>query len=236
MPLGRIRWDQCRRDFVGGGMKIGIVTGSLIDKKGMITLRKGFRSWDENQAGAADLRRDQVFDRPHTGFGKLLLPEKLAFAAVSLALREVNLPLDRTRIAIVLGTASGSLSTDIDYMKSVVDGFPSPAIFAATLPSSPLAEIAIMHNITGPNRVFVGANSIFDMLEESDEILRSSAASFVLSVFVDDCINSNELRVATLITAQWNSAPCIMPLPQFHSGLDFSYFRAIMPEEEPDDN
>ena len=212
-------------------MKIGITAGSLIDFKGISTLRSGFTPWDESQCGILGMRRDQVFDKPHTGFGKLLLPDKMAFAVASLALREVELPKDRTRVAIVLGSYTGSLSTDIEYMRSVADGFPSPAIFAATLPSSPLAEIAIMHSIMGPNRVFCGRNAAFDVLDESEEILRSGLAEFVVAVWVGDTTNTTALRASALVLATWFKAPCIMPLPLIHAGLDFSYFRTIMPEE-----
>jgi 3-oxoacyl-(acyl-carrier-protein) synthase len=79
-----------------------------------------------------------------------------------LAVEKLNLDfaaLSRDRIAICLSVEAGSLSTDVEYWKGRdAAGGPSPTLFAYTLPSSALGEIAIRYQITGPNLCFFGEN------------------------------------------------------------------------------
>jgi hypothetical protein len=130
-----------------------LVSYSALVESGIHSPR-GVVPWDSGQDGPCGVRRAQVLDRPHLSFGKLPLPDKLAFSAASLLTAGTE-PLDQERTAIVMGLQFGSLSTDLRYMESVASGFPSPAIFSATLPSSPVAEIAIFFRLKGPNRVLV---------------------------------------------------------------------------------
>jgi hypothetical protein len=128
---------------------------AALNKNGIYSARDGFRPWEKNQKGAWDVRRAQVHDKPFTSFGKLQIADRLAFGAASLALSDI--PADNlSDTGISMGSAFGSLSTDIGYMQSVVSGFPRPAYFSATLPSSPVAEIAIHFGLKGANRVIVG--------------------------------------------------------------------------------
>lgn len=93
-------------------------------------------------------------------FGRLDLQSQLALLAVeSLG---VNFdPLPRERIAVCLAAAAGSLSTDVDFWKDRhAVGGPSPTLFAYTLPSAAIGEIAIRFRLTGPNLCFVGPDSL----------------------------------------------------------------------------
>ena len=120
-----------------------------------ITEPSGMRGWDSGQKGPQDVRREQVLNKPYVNFGKLMLPDKLAFCAASAVLSNCE-PANPETTAITLGICAGSLSTDLRYMESVLAGFPSPAIFSATLPSSAIANVAIYFGIKGPNRVIAG--------------------------------------------------------------------------------
>jgi hypothetical protein len=122
--------------------------------QGIVTIA-GTRPWSLGQAGPADVTREQVLDKPYPSFGKLSLPDRLAFSAASLALSACRLG-DKESAGICLGLPAGSLSTDLRYMESVLAGFPSPAVFSATLPSSAIADIAIVHGLKGENRVIAG--------------------------------------------------------------------------------
>ena len=63
----------------------------------------------------------------------------------------------RDRVGICMAAAAGSLSTDLDYWNGRNNvGGPSPTLFTYTLPSAPIGEIAIRHQLTGPNLCFVG--------------------------------------------------------------------------------
>jgi len=130
--------------------------------------------WQSGQGGPADVRRDQVYPRPLPSFGKLSLPDRLAFAAASLALGNVpENPPEST--AICLALPLGSLSTDLRYCESVAAGAPSPAWFSATLPSSAVSEIAIQYKFKGPNRVYAAGDRL-DWLWALDDGRRLVAA------------------------------------------------------------
>jgi hypothetical protein len=145
----------------------------------------GLRPWDAGQAGPQDVRRDQVLDKPYLNFGKLMLPDKLAFCAAAVALSRYVIA-DKEMAAITFGLCAGSLSTDLRYMESMLAGFPSPAIFSATLPSSAIADIAIYFGLKGPNRVIAGnAASGLTAFERAVSLLETDKAASVLSLSVN---------------------------------------------------
>jgi hypothetical protein len=149
--------------------------------------------WDSGQAGPADIRREQVLDKPYQAFGKLSLPDKLAFSVATLALSGSPAP-ENESTGISIGLPAGSLSTDLRYMESVAAGFPSPAVFSATLPSSSLADIAIFHGLKGENRVVAGGNeSGIVALDLAMTILSCGKASamLVLSVNALDAVDQS---------------------------------------------
>jgi hypothetical protein len=156
---------------------------TALDNKG-IYCPKGFTPWGPEQKGPEDIQRPQVLSTPYPPFGKLCLPEKLVFSASSLLLDGItNAGGDRSGICI--GLPYGSLSTDLQFAGSVRSGFPSPAIFSATLPSSPLAEVAITYGFKGPDRVFAGGD--FPCLSAFDEslwLMESGKADIMISVSV----------------------------------------------------
>src|SRR5213595_270808 len=83
--------------------------------------------------------------RPGPRFGRLDLLSRLAVLAVeSLQVDFDSVPRDR--IGICLAVRAGSLTTDVEYWKDRdAAGGPSPTLFAYTLPSSALGEIAIRY-------------------------------------------------------------------------------------------
>jgi hypothetical protein len=119
---------------------------------------KGRKPWMADQHGPDDVERSQVIDKPYPGFGKLPLSDKLAFGAASLMLSSCGVGSGQ-QCGISLSNATGSLSVDLRYWESALEGFPSPSLFSATLPSSPLTDIAIYFGLKGPNRVLAGGNA-----------------------------------------------------------------------------
>jgi Beta-ketoacyl synthase, N-terminal domain len=145
----------------------------------------GFVPWKSGQAGPRDVAREQVLDKPYPGFGKLHIADRLSFASAALLFSGYgSCAGDET--GITLGIPSGSFSADLDYMESVENGFPSPAIFSATLPSSAIADIAIYFKIKGPNRVIAGAaDSGLCAFDLAAMMLHRKKASSMLVVSVD---------------------------------------------------
>jgi len=129
-----------------------------------------------SRATADELANARVGSR----FGRMDTCSQLALLAVEkLGLDFESLPRDR--IAICLATEAGSLATDVEYWKGrEATGGPSPTLFAYTLPSSALGEIAIRYQITGPNLCFFGQEDL--VLHEGSELIRAGEAEAVIGV------------------------------------------------------
>jgi hypothetical protein len=151
---------------------------------------RGHCPWNADQHGPEDVQRSQVLDRPYPGFGKLSVADRLAFSVASLLLGAYG-PLTGDGCGICLGNATGSLSVDLRYWESVIAGFPSPGFFAATLPSSPISDIAIYYGCKGPNRVIAGnkASGIHALVEALTMLrLKKAAEMLVVSLYaLDPC-------------------------------------------------
>ncbi len=128
----------------------------------------------------ADIPRESVYSEPYRHFGKMGDTEKLMFSAVSLALKGISIP---ESTGIVCAVPNGSLTTDCAYMQSVNEQFPSPSLFAATLPSSLIAELAIPFTLRGPNRVLAGNDQSAVLLNALFLIERG--CDFVVAGYVD---------------------------------------------------
>lgn len=127
----------------------------------------------------ADVRSARLGQR----FGRLDLLSQLALLAVeSLGLDFDTLP--RERIGICLAARAGSLSTDVEYWngRDAVGG-PSPTLFAYTLPSAAIGEIAIRYRLTGPNLCLVG--DVSAVLSEASDWIRRGEADACLCVSCD---------------------------------------------------
>ena len=76
---------------------------------------------------------------------------------------------------------AGSLATDIEYWKGRDSvGGPSPSLFAYTLPSSALGEIAIRHHITGPGLCHFGGEDC--LVEEAERLIAEGEADGCICV------------------------------------------------------
>ena len=116
-------------------------------------------------------------------FGRL---DKLSQLAV-LAVESLGVDFDaepKERIGICLAAKSGSLATDVEYWqgRDAVGG-PSPTLFAYTLPSSALGEIAIRYRLTGPNLCFAGEDK--DVLPEAADMIQRGEADACVCVSCD---------------------------------------------------
>lgn len=132
----------------------------------------------------ADLANAKLGSR----FGRMDLLSQLALLSVELLGIDFE-KSQRDRVSVCMAVAAGSLSTDVEYWKgrSSVGG-PSPTLFAYTLPSSAIGEIAIRYRLTGPNLCLVGSDA--NLLSEArDMILRRETDSCV-------CIGCNAITPA----------------------------------------
>jgi 3-oxoacyl-(acyl-carrier-protein) synthase len=116
-------------------------------------------------------------------FARLDLQSQLALLAVELL--EINFEkFSRERIAICLAAKTGSLSTDVEFWNGRDNaGGPSPILFAYTLPSAAIGEIAIRHKLTGPNLCFVADDKI--LLSEAADLIRRGEADACVCVYCE---------------------------------------------------
>src|SRR5580700_8559792 len=118
-----------------------------------------------------------------TRFRRLDLASQLALRAVeSLAVDFDAQPRDR--IGICLGARMGSLAADFEFWRGRdALGGPSPTLFAYTLPSAAVGEIAIRHRLTGPNLCFAGDEKLLP--PEAADLLQRGEADACLCVFCE---------------------------------------------------
>jgi 3-oxoacyl-(acyl-carrier-protein) synthase len=142
----------------------------------------------KSQVTEADLKSARLGTR----FGRLDLSSQLALLAVK------SLGIDfekfsRDRIAICLAARAGSLSTDFDFWqgRDAVGG-PSPTLFAYTLPSAAIGEIAIRHRLTGPNLCFVGDDKL--LLPEATDLIQRGEADSCVCVYCE-VINADAAKM-----------------------------------------
>jgi len=171
-----------------------------------------------SQAGEADLKSARLGTR----FGRLDLSSQLALLAVEwLGVDFETYPRDR--IAICLAARAGSLSTDIDFWqgRSAVGG-PSPTLFAYTLPSAALGEIAIRHRLTGPGLCLVGGSE--NVLPEAEALLRRGEADACVCVFCEVV----SFAAANIIQASPTARACALFLKRGGDGPH------VLPESDRD--
>lgn len=157
----------------------------------------------------ADLAKAKMGPR----FGRMDLLSQLALLSVeSLGIDFET--MDRSRIGICMATSAGSLPTDIQYWNGRNDvGGPSPTLFAYTLPSSAIGEIAIRYRLTGPNLCFVGTDAM--LVTEARDLIRQKEADACI------CIGCNVVTPAAagLIGAEPKMEACAVFLARGTNGI-----------------
>jgi len=128
-----------------------------------------------SQVTAADLPLGRTIPR----FGRMDLMCKLALLAVETLGAGFDAQ-SRERTAICLTAGEGSLAADFDFWSGHdAVGGPSGTLFAYTLPSAAIGEIAIRHRLTGPNLCLVGDDAV---LPEAREMLLRGEAEACLCI------------------------------------------------------
>lgn len=116
-------------------------------------------------------------------FGRLDLQSQLSLLAVA----NLNVDFSRYapgRIGIIFAASAGSLSTDVNFWNSRTGvGGPSPTLFAYTLPSAAVGEIAIHFKLTGPDLCFVGDGK--NLQREAEDMIARGEADACVCIFCE---------------------------------------------------
>jgi 3-oxoacyl-(acyl-carrier-protein) synthase len=149
----------------------------------------------------ADLKSARLGQR----FGRLDLSSQLALLAVA----ELNInfaEFANGRVGIVFAASAGSLSTDVNFWNGRHGvGGPSPTLFAYTLPSAAVGEIAIHFKLTGPDLCFVGDGK--NLLREAADLIRRGETDACVCIFCEavtaDCEKIISTAPAAAAHAVW---------------------------------
>ncbi len=109
---------------------------------------------------AADLLKQEykALGDANLKFYKMNNLAKVGYVASCKMLKDIELPYERNRIAVILANSSGSLDADLNHQEIVdrhLSEGASPAIFVYTLANIVAAEIAIKHKFQGEATMFV---------------------------------------------------------------------------------
>ena len=145
--------------------------------------RKGHTGGIKNQGHLAQaLRWRMVSGSAHDRFGRMDLLSKY----VSVAVEMLGLPLLgkqdlRLETTMVMGTMGGCYGGGPGFLSGILQGDgPSPTMFAYTLPTIALGEVAIRHRLGGASYCFMaGADSGLLALWESVKVLEAECQKCV---------------------------------------------------------
>jgi 3-oxoacyl-(acyl-carrier-protein) synthase len=161
--------------------------------------KEGLHRWDQSQGQLAkSLRWRMVSESAHDRFGRMDLLSKY----VSVAIEMLGLPLLgkqdlRLKTTMVMGTMGGCYGADLDFYRGILQGDgPSPTMFAYTLPTIALGEVAIRHRIGGASYCFMaGADSGLLALWESAKLLEAGECQECVCIMADVLPQHSEMMV-----------------------------------------
>lgn len=168
---------------------------------------------------------------------------EFAFAAVSLALRDSGLDLekeDRTRVGLLLGTAYGSLGTMSLFFDDFVKKGPrfvKPVLFPHVYPNTAISLLAIEYGIQGFHTAFAsGSISAGCALVYALDLIRSGRADVVLAGGVEALSESlyRGCAMMDLLSPQGEGPECCRPFDRRANGMVLGEGGGILVLEERD--
>lgn len=153
-----------------------------------------------SNSSISGLYREFIGDYPK--FFKMDSLCKLGFVAADLILKG-QISEQKENAAIILFNRNGSLITDRNYQKTIVDNnfFPSPALFVYTLANIVTGEIAIRHKIYGESSFYVLPHKDDEVIDDVvNNAYLTSNPSFILTGWVDYDDDDNYVADIKLVT------------------------------------
>ena len=113
----------------------------------------------------------------------------------------------RLETTIVMGTMGGCYGADLDFYRGIIQGDgPSPTMFAYTLPTIALGEVAIRHRLGGASYCFMaGADSGLLALWESAKLLEAGECQECVCIMAD-VLPQHAEKMARIIDL-WRETP-----------------------------
>lgn len=106
----------------------------------------------------------ELFQSPDSRFGRMDRFSKTGVGAIAMALRDAGIAGNSKVLeaGLTASTRFGCIETDMEFFKTVLSeegNWPSPHLFAYTLPSCFLGEAALRFGLTGPSYIVHSNNS-----------------------------------------------------------------------------
>ena len=129
------------------------------------------------------------FETNYPKFFKMDALSKLAFLAADVLLKNKRLDQEKNNIAIVFSNKASSLDTDRRHQKAInskEDYYPSPAVFAYTLPNICIGEISIKYKLFSENSFFIFERfNAQHLLDYTNSLLSTNKTEKVLCGWVE---------------------------------------------------
>lgn len=123
----------------------------------------------------------KALNRANLKFYKMDDLSKLGYVLSEQLMQQITLPIDKSRVALLLCNESSSLVSDAKHQllidqKEVV----SPAIFVYTLPNIVSGEICIRHKIKGENTFLIGKESMNSIAAYAQLLIERGTVDMVI--------------------------------------------------------
>lgn len=120
-------------------------------------------------------------NRANLKFYKMDDLSKLGYVLSEQLMKHITLPIDKSRVALLLCNESSSLVSDAKHQLLIDQkGTVSPAIFVYTLPNIVSGEICIRHKIKGENTFLVGKESMHSIAEYAQLLIERGIVDMVI--------------------------------------------------------
>jgi hypothetical protein len=166
---------------------VHLLAFGLVDEHGLCGSSGLIRFAEQQGAGPLPMRWRRLFESPNDRFGQMDRLSQCVLAAAEIAGLTVSPDSVDERTGIVMGTNWGCVDADVaHYVRVRHPAGPSPLLFAPTLPSAAIGELAVRYGFGGPNLCLMcGADSGTTALREAWQLIQAGELVRCLCVMAD---------------------------------------------------
>lgn len=166
-----------------------VLACGVMDRDGIYGTRGTAVTWPELDADPPGTGKTvrEVSGRTDATFRRIDFPARaLVLACEAAGVDEVLSEAQRAETAICVETELGSLTTDVDFQRSLRDDVVQAGIFPYSLTSTSLGEVALRYQLRGPTlSISVLDRTPGEGLREAIRMLESGDAPFVVAGCAD---------------------------------------------------
>jgi len=166
-----------------------VLACGVMDRDGIYGTRGTAVTWPELETDPPGTGKTvrEVSGRTDATFRRIDFPARaLVLACEAAGVDEVLSEAQRAETAICVETELGSLTTDVDFQRSLRDDVVQAGIFPYSLTSTSLGEVALRYQLRGPTlSISVLDRSPGEGLREAIRMLEAGDAPFVIAGCAD---------------------------------------------------